>query len=80
MKLSKGKCRVLSLGKKSLRHWDRLETDSLQSILAVKDLGVMLDIKLTVSPQRWPLSARAALSRVLPPDGGRWLLLSAQPF
>jgi len=51
-KLSKGKCRVLSLGRNSLRQQGRLATDSLQSISAEKALGVLLDIKVTTSHQR----------------------------
>ena len=50
-KLNKGKCRVLPLGRNSLRHQDRLGTDSLQSILAEKALRALLDTRLTMSQE-----------------------------
>lgn len=49
LKLGKRMCRVVPLGRSSLRHQDRLGNDSLQSILAEKTLGFLLDPKLTMS-------------------------------
>lgn len=63
MRLSKGKCTVLPLGRSSLRHQDRLGTDSLQSILEEKALGVLLDTKLTTSQQH-AFMAKVATSLV----------------
>lgn len=51
LKLGKRMCRVVPLGRSSLRHQDRLGNDSLQSILAEKTLGFLLDPKLTMSLQ-----------------------------
>ncbi|GAB0205951.1 mitochondrial enolase superfamily member 1 [Grus japonensis] len=51
MKFSKGKCRVLHLGKNNPRHQYRLEVDLLGSSTVVKDLGTLVNNKLSMSQQ-----------------------------
>lgn len=69
MKFSKGRCRVLSLGKNNLSHQDKVQADLVGSRSAEKDLGALVDNKLS---QQWFLVAKKssgildALGRAFP--------------
>ncbi|KAK4820705.1 hypothetical protein QYF61_003625 [Mycteria americana] len=56
MKLNKGKCKALHLGRNNPMYWYRLGTGCLESSFAEKDLGVILDNKLNMSQQMHPCS------------------------
>ncbi|KAJ7397313.1 hypothetical protein BTVI_136729 [Pitangus sulphuratus] len=58
LKFSKGKCRVLHLGRNNLMH--RLGADILESRYVEKDLGILVDNKLSTSLQRAPLAEKAS--------------------
>ena len=59
MKINKGKCWVLHLGRNNLMHQYRLGVDLLESSSTERDLRVLVDDRLTMNQQR-ALAAKKA--------------------
>ncbi|PKU48620.1 rna-directed dna polymerase from mobile element jockey-like [Limosa lapponica baueri] len=57
MKFNKGKCRVLHLGRNNSTHW--LGADLLESSSVARDLGVLVDNRMTMSQQCAPVAEKA---------------------
>ncbi|PKU32330.1 rna-directed dna polymerase from mobile element jockey-like [Limosa lapponica baueri] len=59
MRFNKGKCKVLHLGRKNPRHQYRLGVDLLGSTTEEKDLGILVDGRLSLSQQCALVAKRA---------------------
>jgi len=54
IKLSKGKCKALPLGRNNPRHQHRLRATHLESSLSEKDLGILMDTRFGHEPAMCP--------------------------
>lgn len=61
MKFNKENCKALHLGKNNLKYQYRVGTKQLESSLAGKAMGVLVDNKLSIS-QQYALTAKKANS------------------
>jgi len=63
MKFNKGKCRVLHLGRNNPVHQYRLRADLLESSSVERNLGVLMDDRLTMSHQYALVAMKASALR-----------------
>jgi len=80
MRFNKGKCRVLHMGRSNPMHQNRLGVDLLESSSVERDLGVLVDDRLTMSQQcALPMASWGASRRVWPAGRGMFSFPSTLP-